>query len=54
MVGVQVSAVPGLAHWSLYLVDWGYNTSEERQRAKDHPRITLLSKEQFAKKLTQV
>lgn len=40
---VQVCKVPELEGWQLYLVDWGYNTAEERRRAEENPRITLLS-----------
>ena len=43
----QVSKVPELDKWHLYLVDWGYNTPEERTRADADPRITLLSKAAF-------
>ena len=43
----QVSKLPELAAWKLYLVDWGYNTDAERRRAADDPRITLLSKDDF-------
>jgi phosphoglycolate phosphatase-like HAD superfamily hydrolase len=32
----------------LYLADWGYNTSNERQAAQNHDRIQLLSLSQFA------
>ncbi len=46
-MGVQVSKLPELQKWQLYLVDWGYNTSEERTRADADPRITLLSKAAF-------
>lgn len=31
----------------LYLADWGYNTSDERQAAQNHDRIQLLSLTQF-------
>jgi hypothetical protein len=34
--------------WSLYLVDWGYNTPDERAAAAGNPRIELLSVPQFA------
>lgn len=44
---VQVSKVAELNRWQLYLVDWGYNTEAERQRADADPRITLLTKEAF-------
>jgi len=39
----KVCKVPELEGWQLYLVDWGYNTAEERRRAEENPRITLLS-----------
>lgn len=42
-VGLQVCKVPELEAWQLYLVDWGYNTPEERRRAEENPRIQLLS-----------
>ena len=42
-VDTQVCKEPKLQDWQLYLVDWGYNTAEERQRAQDNPRIELLS-----------
>ena len=44
---MQVSKLQELEKWQLYLVDWGYNTSEERTRADADPRITLLSKAAF-------
>ncbi len=39
----QVCKVPELEAWQLYLVDWGYNTPDERKRAQANPRIRLLS-----------
>lgn len=36
-----------LAAWQLYLVDWGYNTPDERARAAAHPRITVIDVKQF-------
>lgn len=39
----QVSKLPELEAWQLYLVDWGYNTAAERERAAISPRIQLLS-----------
>ena len=37
-----VVATPGLERVELYLVDWGYNTAEQRAKAASHPRISLL------------
>ena len=39
-----------LADWNLYLVDWGYNTPEERAQAAAEG-IRVISTEQFAKLL---
>ena len=33
----------------LYLADWGYNTAAQRESARNHPGIQLLSLEGFAK-----
>lgn len=33
--------------WRLFLVDWGYNTPEERRAADDNPRIELVGVERF-------
>ena len=43
----KVCATPGLEDWELFLVDWGYNTAEERSRAVANPRITLLGIDAF-------
>ena len=40
----QVCKVPELRGWALYLVDWGYNTAEERARAAANPRIEVVGK----------
>ena len=45
---LQVCKLPELEQWQLYLVDWGYNTQEERRRAEENPRITLLSLDTLA------
>ncbi|KAK9869089.1 hypothetical protein WJX84_009307 [Apatococcus fuscideae] len=37
-----------LDHWKLYLVDWGYNTREERARATSNPRIQVVKRDQLA------
>lgn len=38
---------PPLDAWQLYLVDWGYNTVAERERAVANPRITLINQDEF-------
>ena len=40
---MQVCKVDALSGWHLYLVDWGYNTAEERERAARNPRISVMS-----------
>lgn len=47
----KVCQAPSLAHWNLYLVDWGYNTAEERARAAGNPRIQVIDAGQFGKLL---
>jgi hypothetical protein len=44
---MQVCKVPELKDWQLYLVDWGYNTAEERERAAANPRISVINKSQM-------
>ncbi|CAL5223568.1 g6103 [Coccomyxa viridis] len=39
----KVCKVDALSGWQLYLVDWGYNTAEERDRAARNPRIAVMS-----------
>ena len=34
--------------WQLYLVDWGYNTEDERKRANSNERISVIAHGQFA------
>ena len=41
---MQVCKVPELSSWALYLVNWGYNTAEERARAAANPRIEVVDK----------
>lgn len=43
----KVKAVPELNDITLFLVDWGYNTAAERDRAAHDPRIHLLSLSQM-------
>ena len=46
---MQVIAAPETQGvWSLYLVDWGYNTPAERQQAAANPHIELVGVERFA------
>eukprot|EP00238_Polyblepharides_amylifera_P002717 CAMPEP_0196580380 /NCGR_PEP_ID=MMETSP1081-20130531/28593_1 /TAXON_ID=36882 /ORGANISM="Pyramimonas amylifera, Strain CCMP720" /LENGTH=263 /DNA_ID=CAMNT_0041900231 /DNA_START=251 /DNA_END=1042 /DNA_ORIENTATION=+ len=35
--------------WNLYLVDWGYNTTEEREWAQANSRIQLIGIDEFSK-----
>eukprot|EP00192_Tetraselmis_astigmatica_P013614 CAMPEP_0117681762 /NCGR_PEP_ID=MMETSP0804-20121206/19187_1 /TAXON_ID=1074897 /ORGANISM="Tetraselmis astigmatica, Strain CCMP880" /LENGTH=336 /DNA_ID=CAMNT_0005491605 /DNA_START=1 /DNA_END=1011 /DNA_ORIENTATION=+ len=37
-----------MSAWKLLLVDWGYNTEEERARAEASPRIDLIGPQQYA------
>ena len=46
--GVQVCADSKLAAWNLYLVDWGYNTEDERKRASQNDRIHIINHSQFS------
>jgi hypothetical protein len=45
----KVCATEGLEDWELFLVDWGYNTPEERARAEANPRITVWGLEDFVR-----
>jgi len=45
---VKVKADPALEGWRLYLVDWGYNTEEERATASADDRIQLIGADAFA------
>ncbi len=38
---------PGFEAWQLYLVDWGYNTPEERARAAANERIKVVGVNEF-------
>ena len=44
---VKIADTPGLEKVNLYLVDWGYTTSEQKQVAKNNERIKIIGKEQF-------
>lgn len=50
-VAAQVCQVKELEHWKLYLVDWGYNTKQERETAASNPRIQVVSHAQMSKAL---
>mmetsp|Transcript_40753 Transcript_40753/g.68249 ORF Transcript_40753/g.68249 Transcript_40753/m.68249 type:complete len:338 (+) Transcript_40753:127-1140(+) len=45
----KVIKEPALDDWNLYLVDWGYNTVEEREWAAANDRINLIGIDEFAK-----
>jgi len=42
-----VAKLEQLSHWNLYLVDWGYNTKAERERAESNDRIQVISIKEF-------
>ncbi len=44
---INVCKVSELDQVQLYLVDWGYNTEEQRNEAKGHKRIKLIDPEHF-------
>jgi hypothetical protein len=44
---LQVGKLEQLSHWKLYLVDWGYNTKAERERAEKNDRIQVISINEF-------
>ena len=44
----KVAADPALADWRLYLVDWGYNTAAERERARRNERVRVVSVAELA------
>lgn len=43
----KVEKDAGLTDYCLYLVDWGYNTDEEKQYARDSERIELIDSARF-------
>lgn len=43
----KVAADEAMNRWNLYLVDWGYNTEEERERARKNERIEVVGVERF-------
>lgn len=48
----KVMKVDALGDVQLYLVDWGYNTDEEKQFARESERIELIGHERFGSLLT--
>lgn len=44
---LSVASNKDLEHVNLYLADWGYNTLEQRKATELHPRIKLLSANNF-------
>ncbi len=44
---LQVAATPGFERWQLFLVEWGYNTVDERHRASSSDRIRVIGLSQF-------
>lgn len=38
----KVAKLEQLRHWHLLLVDWGYNTAKERERAEENDRIKVI------------
>ncbi len=44
---VQVAKQDSMRHWQLYLVDWGYNTPAERQKAAQHDRLQVVNIDEF-------
>ncbi|KAK9800246.1 hypothetical protein WJX73_005837 [Symbiochloris irregularis] len=45
----KVCKVAELDHWHLYLVDWGYNTEQERSTAGKNKRISVVNMERLQK-----
>lgn len=43
----KVAADENMNKWNLYLVDWGYNTEGERERARKNERIEVVGVERF-------
>lgn len=50
---LQVCKVKELEHWMLYLVDWGYNTEQEREQAAQNPRIHVVNHQQLSQAIQQ-
>ena len=50
---LQVCQVKELDHWMLYLVDWGYNTKQEREEAAGNPRIHVVNHQELSQAIRQ-
>jgi hypothetical protein len=50
---MQVCKDPNLDDWQLFLVDWGYNTPRERERASQNPRIRVITQQHFQELLQE-
>lgn len=50
---LQVCQVKELDHWMLYLVDWGYNTKQEREQAASNSRIHVVNHQQLSQAISQ-
>jgi len=50
----KIAADETMKKWNLYLVDWGYNTEEERERAKKNERIEVVGVERFREMIMKV
>lgn len=48
----KVCQVKELEHWTLYLVDWGYNTHQEREQAAKNPRVHVVNHDQLSKAIS--
>jgi hypothetical protein len=44
---LQVARLEELASWRLLLVDWGFNTAKERERARENARISVVGIDEF-------
>ena len=44
---VQVAKLDSLRRYQLFLVDWGYNTEEERRQAAANGRIEVIGIDRF-------
>ncbi len=49
----RAAAIDALAGLGLFLADWGYNTSEERERAGSMPGIDVIDLERFTGALSR-
>lgn len=45
---------PGLDGWDFVLVDWGYNTPEQRAQADGDPKLRVVNKRELVREFTTV